>query len=111
MATFAIVVADPTKHLAFEQERYTTAFIEAGTPHSKAVALAAARVGPKRSKGNVHAVMEDVCPDGLPNCRNCGDPQFAATCEQSGHCPDCGTKHGIAPDAVLARHGFTLEPR
>jgi hypothetical protein len=111
MAKFAIVVADSQKHLAFERERYTTAFIEAGVPHQKAVSLASDRVGAARAVGHIHTEMDDVCPEGLPNCRNCGDPGFAAACEQAGHCPDCGTKHGIAPDAVLARHGFVLEPR
>jgi hypothetical protein len=58
--------------------------------------------------GSVWTGLEDTCPDGLPNCRNCGDPQFAESCRKAGHCPHCGTKHGIAPDSVLAANGLTM---
>lgn len=43
-----------------------------------------------------------------PNCRNCGDPEHAASCTAKGHCPDCGTKHGIAPDRIVAENGYEL---
>lgn len=45
-----------------------------------------------------------------PNCRNCGDQAFVALCRAAGHCPDCGTTHGIAPDSVLAATGVILTP-
>ena len=64
-----------------------------------------------RPKGTVHVEMDSECPHGRPNCRNCGDPTHRASCHAQGHCPDCGTKHGIAPDAVLAMNGYALEPR
>ena len=63
-----------------------------------------------RKKGDVHTVADSECPLGRPNCRNCGDPDHVATCRAAGHCPDCGTKHGIAPDAIVARNGYRLEP-
>lgn len=63
-----------------------------------------------RPVGTVHAAsVESECPNGLPNCRNCGDPAHAASCQASGHCPDCGTLHGIAPDAVIEANGYRLE--
>ena len=64
----------------------------------------------RRAVGTVHDENDSECPDGLPNCRNCGDPAHAETCQAAGHCPHCGTKHGIAPDAVLAANGYRLEP-
>jgi hypothetical protein len=67
--------------------------------------------GRERPAGTVHAdaTLSD-CPDGLPNCRNCGDPDHAATCTAAGHCPACGTAHGIAPDRILTENGYRLEP-
>lgn len=111
MPKFAIVVNDPDKHRAFELKRYTEAFQRSGVSSVKAKREAESRAPTKRERGFVHVEMSDDCPDGLPNCRNCGDPAHAASCRASGHCQDCGTKHGIAPDAVLAAHGFALEPR
>jgi hypothetical protein len=92
MARYAIVVKDAEKTRAFHASRL-------------------GRTGTDPQAGDVHTEMDDGCPNGLPNCRDCGDPDHAATCLELGHCPDCGTKHGIAPDSVLAKHGFTLEPR
>ena len=66
--------------------------------------------GPKRPKGTVHDLMDSECPEGRPNCRNCGDPAHAEACKAAGHCPHCGTRHGIAPDAVLAANGYRLVP-
>lgn len=63
-----------------------------------------------RPAGTVHTDAESECPNGLPNCRNCGDPAHLESCVAAGHCPDCGTKHGIAPDAHLAANGYRLEP-
>jgi len=62
-----------------------------------------------RPTGTEHAApMSDACPEGRPNCRNCGDPAFADACKAAGHCPQCGVTHGIAPDAVLAANGYAL---
>lgn len=57
----------------------------------------------------IHAVVDETCPLGGQNCRNCGDPIFAELCKSKGHCPDCGTKHGIAPKSVLDKNGFILK--
>jgi len=65
--------------------------------------------GPRRV-GTQHSQGDTECPEGLPNCRNCGDPDHAASCAEAGHCPHCGTAHGIAPDAHLIRDGYRLEP-
>jgi hypothetical protein len=64
----------------------------------------------ERPAGTVHDVTVSECPFDLPNCRNCGDPQHAASCKAQGHCPDCGTKHGIAPDRILTENGYELVP-
>lgn len=45
----------------------------------------------------------------VPNCRNCGDPEHAKACRAAGHCPDCGTNHGIAPDRIVAANGYRFE--
>lgn len=112
MPTHAIVIHDADKAHAFEHTRYAEAFQRAGVAPEKAAKMAAERVGQPRTVGTEHvARIEEACPEGLPNCRNCGDPAFADSCRAAGHCPDCGTKHGIAPDSVLAAHGFRLEPR
>ena len=64
---------------------------------------------PKRIKGTIHTEMNSDCPEGLINCRNCGDPEFYGSCLSNGHCQDCGTKHGIAPDSILLANGYKLE--
>lgn len=63
----------------------------------------------KRPKGTVHTEMDSDCPEGLPNCRNCGDPVHETSCRAQGHCPQCGTAHGIAPESRLAENGYKLE--
>jgi hypothetical protein len=63
-----------------------------------------------RPVGTVHDETESDCPEGLPNCRNCGDPAHVESCHAAGHCPHCGTRHGIAPDAHVAANGYRLEP-
>lgn len=65
-------------------------------------------VGPKRQAGDLHTVASEDCPDGLPNCRNCGDPAFADSCRAAGHCDKCGTAHGIAPQSVVDANGYEL---
>lgn len=106
---FRIVVDDVDKAHDFERKRYREAFAKTGADKESVERFVDARVGTKRVKGAVHTEMDDACPDGKPNCRNCGDSAFAASCQQAGHCTDCGTKHGIAPTSVLAAHGFALE--
>lgn len=66
------------------------------------------RNGSKRPKGTVHTEAEAECPNGLPNCRNCGDPEYLESCKAAGHCPDCGIKHGIAPDSIIKKNGYRL---
>jgi hypothetical protein len=61
-----------------------------------------------RAAGTIHSQADSECPEGRPNCRNCGDPSHIEQCQSKGHCPDCGTKHGIAPDSVIAKHGYAL---
>jgi hypothetical protein len=61
---------------------------------------------PAPAVGTLWAECESTCPDKLPNCENCGDPAFAETCKKNGHCPHCGTRHGVAPLSVLARKGL-----
>lgn len=68
------------------------------------------RQGAERAVGTVHDTCDTECPDGEPNCRNCGDPAFAESCAAAGHCPHCGTKHGLAPDSVVAANGYELVP-
>lgn len=88
-------------------------------------------VGPDKERGFIHLHANDSvtgdmvgvpleCPgnptliDGelvlvpAPNCRNCGDPEFAESCKAAGHCPNCGRSHGLAPDATLAKHGLRI---
>lgn len=62
----------------------------------------------KRAKGAVHCEADTECPEGMPNCRNCGDPEFIESCKAEGHCPDCGTKHGVAPDSIIIRSGYQI---
>lgn len=62
----------------------------------------------RREIGTIHAEMDSECPNGGSNCRNCGDPNFIDSCKSNGHCPDCGTKHGIAPDSILQQNGYKL---
>lgn len=62
-----------------------------------------------RPVGTVHDETDSECPDGLLNCRNCGDPNHEMTCKAAGHCIRCGIQHGIAPTATLDRNGYSLE--
>lgn len=64
----------------------------------------------KRIKGFTHVeAIESECPNGLPNCKHCGDSDYLEDCKSKGHCPDCGIKHGIAPESVLIKNGYKLE--
>jgi hypothetical protein len=109
MAKVRIVIDNVQKAHDFEIKKYKEAFERAGARPDKAEREARKRVGQQRPKGTVHAEADLECPDEMPNCRNCGDPDFKQSCREAGHCPDCGTKHGVAPDSVVAAHGFVLE--
>ena len=110
MPKYHIVIADADKAHQFERRRYREAFERAKVRPDRLERLVDERAGSKRDVGVVHAeAVASECPDGLPNCRNCGDPAHVTTCRAAGHCPECGTKHGIAPTSVLVAHGFALE--
>lgn len=83
-----------------------------------------AMVGSPRAPGTVHDICDSECPDGLPNCRNCGDPEHEASCKAAGHCENCGRStgapdvlqpkdgkmgHGLSPDRIVALRGYRLE--
>lgn len=112
MAKYQIVIADADLAHAREIARNVEHNVKIhGEQHrAKITAMVEARHpnGP-RPKGTVHDEVETDCPDGLPNCRNCGDPAYADDCQAKGHCPDCGTTHGLAPDAVVAANGYELK--
>ena len=65
-------------------------------------------VGDVKPQGTVHAIVDLECPSGMPNCRNCGDPDYADSCSEAGHCPDCGIKHGCAPASIVVANGYRL---
>lgn len=120
MPHFAIVIEDPAKARKAEVDRNVRANVHRHVkpqmaPRERQVALArltavAEQVaGVGRGAGDLHTTCDDACPDGLPNCRNCGDPAHREACRAAGHCPHCGTRHGIAPDSVLAAGGMSLQ--
>lgn len=86
MPKHALVIVDPQKHHARHQGRVPSQL------HA------------------LHTIADSACPEGQPNCENCGDPAFAASCRAAGHCVHCGTRHGIAPKSVLAAVGIELQP-
>jgi hypothetical protein len=117
MPRFKIVINDPEIAHQKEIERNVNARLRE-VKVSNAVEMArttnalhreASKQFKKRQAGDVHDVADSDCPEGLPNCRNCGDPHHVATCRAAGHCHDCGTKHGVAPDRILAANGYRLE--
>jgi hypothetical protein len=100
MMHVALVITDPAKAREAEAMTY-----QRGGLRREATAI---RQRPGRPAGSLWTHMATECPDGMPNCRNCGDPAFAETCKRDGHCPYCGTRHGIAPDSVVVAAGVTL---
>lgn len=62
--------------------------------------------GKLRPVGTLHTVVALECPEDMPNCRNCGDPE--EDCYGPNHCPSCGTLHGCAPDRIVAQNGYKL---
>lgn len=116
MPVHALIITDPEKQHAYRRQQHLKRF-ERERPHATPARreqlvdahIAAGRL-PKPERDSLHTVADDVCPEGKPNCRNCGDPAFAASCRKVGHCPDCGIKHGIAPDSHLAAVGLSLHP-
>ncbi len=112
MPKYQIVIADAALAHAQEIARNVEANVKihGEAQRAKIEKVVAARYpNGARPTGTVHDEAETDCPDGLPNCRNCGDPAYADACTAAGHCPDCGTKHGIAPDATLAANGYVLK--
>lgn len=109
MPRYAIVIEDADLAYAREIERNVNAHAKRPQDRVRVERIIRQVIGPKRAAGEVHAEASSECPNGLPNCRNCGDPEHAATCKAAGHCPDCGTKHGIAPDRILRENGYRLE--
>lgn len=95
MPHYAIVIEDPEKHKAAAEERQAKARFPLKAP--------------RRAIGDLHTTANSECPLGGINCRNCGDPAFAESCQAAGHCPHCGTRHGIAPESYLAKSGVVLK--
>ena len=140
MAKWAIVVDDPVKAHAADIARNAQANIaahlkarpDAGPVESARLAsmvhkAVRTRAGEPKRAGDRHVAdpIDDACPEGAPNCRNCGDPAFAASCLAAGHCQSCGRSagvvgllpppvgrggHGIAPQGYLAATGLRLDP-
>lgn len=113
MPKFAIVIKDPALAHAKEIERNVEANLRVRPDLTRSMVEGAVRrfIGGERKAGDVHTEMDSECPAGLPNCRNCGDPAFRDQCAREGHCPHCGTRHGIAPDSVIAANGYELVQR
>jgi hypothetical protein len=117
MPRFKIVINDPEIAHQKEIERNVNKRLsEVKVSNAVEMARATNRLHRDYSKqitkyqpGAVYTVADTECPEGLPNCRNCGDPHHVATCRAAGHCHDCGTKHGIAPDRLVAASGYRLE--
>jgi len=119
MAHFAIVVTDPIKHHARQIKLNVDHNVKVQVRPGMSVGEQArlrvavenqvrAVIGSAREVGDLHTLGVSECPDGMPNCRNCGDPAHEEACRAAGHCPLCGTAHGIAPDAHLADGGMEL---
>jgi hypothetical protein len=128
---YAAVITDPQKARAARLAAVEAAHLKKGVLPDRARALA------EQSESAAHAHTEACaadcarerepfalqvgdlwhdgafaldCPRGLPNCRNCGDPDHADTCRADGHCPLCGRRggHGVASDRVLKEKGVIL---
>lgn len=111
----AIVIDDPELANRKEIERNVNANMlrlpemnRTGGNKRKIEKAVRAMVGKPKMAGDLHDAVELECPDGMPNCRNCGDPEYAESCQEAGHCPDCGTLHGCAPDSTVAANGYRL---
>lgn len=82
-----LVVDNPAKYVTFQIESYKN--------------FPAVKLKPVE-KGYVHAMIGVfTCPDGLPNCRECG-----GECKDETHCKKCGVLHGVAPDSKLKANGL-----
>jgi len=113
MPRYRIVIADA--QLAHDRERHRNIEANVAVHGEQARAVVTRMVNARydhepRPVGTVHSEEDTECPDGLPNCRNCGDPAFLEACTAAGHCPHCGRTHGMAPDAHIAANGYRLEP-
>lgn len=108
-----LIVADAERAHAWLRQQshgpYVRDLVARGVPPDVAAERAAAAVSVARpALGALYGESDLDCPDGLANCRNCGDPEFESVCRGAGHCARCGVLHGTAPDAVLRAHGLTL---
>lgn len=110
MPKYAVVIKDAKIARAKEIQRNLEANLKAHpkAPPELVLARVVERFGAMRPPGTVHAYADSACPEGKPNCRNCGDPAYAEDCKAKGHCPLCGTQHGLAPDSVVAASGYEL---
>lgn len=122
MPHYAIVVKDPATARQAEIDRHVAHNLTHHVPTNTAPAMRShltrviaerveQMVGPAKQAGDLHAHASSDCPNGLQNCRNCGDPDHEASCRAAGHCPHCGRSphgHGIAPASVIANSGLEL---
>jgi hypothetical protein len=108
MPYYALVIEDSDKAFAARRGLAVRSYQRAGFSDRRATAAAAALEPTAPVVGELWTVAATECPDELPNCRNCGDPVYADQCAAAGHCPLCGTAHGIAPSSVLEAHGLVL---
>ena len=121
MPKYALVIDDPIAHHAAEIERNVRVHTQRVIGSREVDPAERARVvghverriretvGAPKAAGELHTVADSECPDGLQNCRQCGDPAHRDTCRAAGHCPHCGTRHGIAPESYLQATGVALQ--
>ena len=129
MPHFALVIENPVAHVEAQVSRSIARNLPAALAAAQQEAARAKRawtaadevrvtnavarevrrlVGEPRQVGDLHTTADRECPDSGLNCENCGDPEHAETCAAAGHCPHCGTRHGIAYAALLANAGLSL---
>ncbi len=106
MPHYALVIDDVAKAKQAMDEAMKDALRRAGRPRREID-----RVDHRPNRGDLWTSADSECPLDFENCRNCGDLEYADRCKSEGHCPQCGTAHGIAPDSVLARKGLILVER
>lgn len=111
-----LVITNPDLHYERKVKHERAQAIRHAHPRLKATQLedklaeeiAEGRV-PVPSVNDMYTVADERCPDGRNNCRRCGDPAHQDACAAAGHCPQCGTLHGIAPDSHLESVGIELQ--
>jgi len=105
MPHYALVIDDPVKAKLAMDATTRDAARRAGLASRETERRLAAN---RPVKDDLWTAADSECPLDRPNCRHCGDPAFAVSCVASGHCQQCGTAHGIAPDSVLVAKGLVL---